>query len=413
MQLSLRTNAQVNRSAEMSRAVTARPINWLRRSFSMIIPTFALGLMLSGCGTGTQNIVNPPKPPVTNGPVYPDSAVPGEYPSATDNLIYSNITNSSFYKLLPYSGLPRFYIGDPDAKWLGNMPGFEYVQGHIGASIVGDTLEVQNKSGGLYMRWGYTGLWEISLTEGWKGQIETGKDQLTGISIGTPVNSFISKFSDSVQVNSSNEFGGNSWQTAIRSREYPYINIHLRADSDLSGSIKRLSEDSYLRPTDNAIILNESNHCYMGFPNLLIDYRDCAWLKSMPGFSIYQKHNGGIGDTLEIINRDNGMFFMWIGNSLNMISMFDGWKGQIELDNKATGIKIGGSVNAFLSIYPHAVKRDNTFMGPGGCYWSAIIANPEMPAYPHSLIVDCDGAGIIKAVRLEEFDIPAPFDIPK
>ena len=65
------------------------------------------------------------------------------------------------------------------------------------------------------------------------------------------------------------------------------------------------------------------------------------------GWTIYQNHNGGSGDTLAIEN--NGVILVWAWNELSGMTLTSGWTGKTD-----QGIGIGSSLTDFLTAYPNA-----------------------------------------------------------
>lgn len=85
-----------------------------------------------------------------------------------------------------------------------------------------------------------------------------------------------------------------------------------------------------------------------------VDMNDAAWLVESPGFEYYERHRGGYGDTLEIINNEAGIYLKWAYNRLYAINVFEGWQGEIA----ETGIKLGSTLEEFLTAYPTAIPYD-------------------------------------------------------
>lgn len=77
----------------------------------------------------------------------------------------------------------------------------------------------------------------------------------------------------------------------------------------------------------------------------------CGWkLVSDCGWKIYQGHEGGWGDTLEVVSCEGGVVFIWAWNHFSGFRLTKGWTG-----TTIDGIKIGSSLDEFLSVYPDFV----------------------------------------------------------
>jgi len=70
-------------------------------------------------------------------------------------------------------------------------------------------------------------------------------------------------------------------------------------------------------------------------------------LDECPGWSIFEGHAGGIGDTLEIASCDDGLVLRWAYESFTSIQLSQGWTGTTN-----TQIVIGSSYQDFVQAYP-------------------------------------------------------------
>lgn len=110
------------------------------------------------------------------------------------------------------------------------------------------------------------------------------------------------------------------------------------------------------RPSDNLRAIDNLyfNEDCASIGSYRIDMHDADWLVEHPGFEYYEGHRGGSGDTLEIINREAGIYLQWASNRLQSIDVFEGWPGEIT----GTGIKLGSTLEEFLTAYPVAIPYD-------------------------------------------------------
>jgi len=77
---------------------------------------------------------------------------------------------------------------------------------------------------------------------------------------------------------------------------------------------------------------------------------DDAWRQvNERGWSIYQEHRGGYGDTLQITK--GGVILIWAYNVFNGFTLTHGWAGATE-----RGIRIGSSLQEFLNAYQEAIR---------------------------------------------------------
>lgn len=112
-------------------------------------------------------------------------------------------------------------------------------------------------------------------------------------------------------------------------------------------------------PKYNVIVRNPEPH---GMLHITGDYKDlgidnnCTLgtpdIHPGEGFSYYDNHRGGTGNTLQIMSNEKAVYMMWAFQSLNNISVRQGWNG--ETDN---GLKIGDDFQKFRALYPVAEKR--------------------------------------------------------
>lgn len=210
-----------------------------RRKFqrwTLLVLMLVSVLLLFRCGEQQGQWSEPPSP-------YPPLAYEGQYPTTTSNLYFAKPYNS--YD--EYVGLPGFPLHRADAHWLGNMSGFEFYQSHQGG--YGDTLEVVSYENGIYFCWAYNLLMEVSLFEGWQGQVEEEKNQLTGIRLGSTAGDFLAKYPSATvgELQWWNGYGGNSYRVSFEYGLWPdYINTrNLTADCDANDIIRRLRVDPF------------------------------------------------------------------------------------------------------------------------------------------------------------------------
>lgn len=74
-----------------------------------------------------------------------------------------------------------------------------------------------------------------------------------------------------------------------------------------------------------------------------------AWqiLEECPGWSIYDGHRGGTGDTLEIVSCDGGVVLEWAFNEFWSVHLSEGWTGKT-----SAGMTLGSSYEDFIQAYP-------------------------------------------------------------
>lgn len=87
---------------------------------------------------------------------------------------------------------------------------------------------------------------------------------------------------------------------------------------------------------------------------------DAEWLAHSPGYSYHcgvfgdplsPCHTGG-ADSLEVDNDRYGIYLAWRWGKLHEIAVFKGWQGKVA----ETGIRLGSSLDDFLSAYPDAIR---------------------------------------------------------
>ena len=71
-------------------------------------------------------------------------------------------------------------------------------------------------------------------------------------------------------------------------------------------------------------------------------------LQNQCGWSIYDNHRGGYGDTLELIGCNGSVKFVWAWQEFNGFHVYDNWQGQT-LD----AAMMGDSLGDFLAVYPN------------------------------------------------------------
>lgn len=94
---------------------------------------------------------------------------------------------------------------------------------------------------------------------------------------------------------------------------------------------------------------------------------NAKWLVQSPDFEIYKKRGEDIN--FEVVSYKNGIYLEWSMNLLMRIVVFEGWSGKVE----ETGIKIGDSLDDFLSKYPNAKKGNTSSVGDGDECWRTKI----------------------------------------
>jgi len=67
---------------------------------------------------------------------------------------------------------------------------------------------------------------------------------------------------------------------------------------------------------------------------------DCDW-------HVYQDHNGGIGDTLEVASPDEDVIMIWAYNDFERVILQKGWDGETD-----RGVRLGDSQERVLALYP-------------------------------------------------------------
>ncbi len=87
-----------------------------------------------------------------------------------------------------------------------------------------------------------------------------------------------------------------------------------------------------------------------------------AWqmIDECPGWGIYQGHQGGIGDTLEISSCNDGLVLVWAYGYFSHISVSEGWTGKTDTD-----LAIGTSYDVFIATYP-GYDSNSTLINAGG-----------------------------------------------
>jgi len=108
-------------------------------------------------------------------------------------------------------------------------------------------------------------------------------------------------------------------------------------------------------PPTSADVVNSAWNSLDGFTLHMAGADDTAWrLVRAHGWSVYEGHAGGQGDTLEIIDPSGGMVLIWASNSFSGFVLGEGWTGQT-----ANGARIGTTVDDFRQRHP-----DFTESGP-------------------------------------------------
>jgi hypothetical protein len=89
---------------------------------------------------------------------------------------------------------------------------------------------------------------------------------------------------------------------------------------------------------------------------------------------VYNDHKGGYGDTLEVVSYESGIYMECAFAHLDEITVFAPWKGKVV----ESEIKLGDSIDTFVSKYPDAVKGDGK---KGGECWRVRINDSYLNAY--------------------------------
>ncbi len=87
-----------------------------------------------------------------------------------------------------------------------------------------------------------------------------------------------------------------------------------------------------------------------------------AWkmLEQCPGWSIFEKHAGGYGNTLEIASCNNGLVLVWADNMFYTIKLSQGWTG-----TTSTKMAIGSDYQDFIKAYPDYTSDSTLIDGSG------------------------------------------------
>ena len=173
-------------------------------------------------------------------------------------------------------------------------------------------------------------------------------------------------------------------------------------DLGLYGSAPDTSSDLYVIAPGK--IEEKPYIAKVGMKVAVLGVQDRIYLSNY-GFQIYNGHAGGYGDTLEMFNSSCGIYLYWAGDSLQNISLLEGWQGQIMAGiNQPTGIRLGGSASDFLAKFPQANVAEGN--GYGGKSYCALFERELSNGFPsYRLMVDCDRNGMIKRIRA---DIASP-----
>lgn len=129
-------------------------------------------------------------------------------------------------------------------------------------------------------------------------------------------------------------------QDSINS-EIPYYPTTLARNGDLLSS------------TNDAFF----NTNYIGLANFgmyPVSIYDPDWLIGQNGFELYEGHAGGIGDTFQVLSKQQGIYACWAYGGLDNIVLFGNWKGKVYEGD----IRLGDSKNKFLAAFPNARVTD-------------------------------------------------------
>jgi hypothetical protein len=83
-------------------------------------------------------------------------------------------------------------------------------------------------------------------------------------------------------------------------------------------------------------------------------------LDACQGWSVFEGHKGGTGDTLQIASCNNGVVLVWAYNSFSSVKLSQGWTG-----TTSTGMAIGASYQDFIGTYP-GYTSDSTLLDATG-----------------------------------------------
>ncbi|MFH1592663.1 MAG: Ig-like domain-containing protein [Candidatus Woesearchaeota archaeon] len=97
---------------------------------------------------------------------------------------------------------------------------------------------------------------------------------------------------------------------------------------------------------------------YAGFGGLRLRTTDRNHLADdCPDFDIFEGHDGGYGDTLEMRSINGGVHLLWSYNNLGHVFVGPGWTGET---NRRIGI--GDNLEDFLRAYPESVECGESVM---------------------------------------------------
>lgn len=126
-----------------------------------------------------------------------------------------------------------------------------------------------------------------------------------------------------------------------------------------------------------------SNNSTYGEISTVNDWGDAyahKMLDECPGWSIFEGHAGGTGDTLEITSCNDGLVLVWAYESFSAMQLSQGWTGTTN-----TQIAIGSSYQDFVQAYPD-YDSDST----------------ELDAYGYAFLTYDGGFAIFKDSMLTE-----------
>lgn len=156
---------------------------------------------------------------------------------------------------------------------------------------------------------------------------------------------------------------------------------------------------------------------YVGIANFPIyprDVFDATWLVGNNGFQVFQGHNGGYGDTFQIVSRDAGIYMCWAYGDICNISLFGNWAGKVYEGD----IRLGDPIEKFLQAYPNSRKENPDSRYPSSFYSQyaghaeesrteefqyAILTNRDNSVSRGfmCLSADADAGGKINCIRLD------------
>lgn len=153
----------------------------------------------------------------------------------------------------------------------------------------------------------------------------------------------------------------------------------------------------------------EKDDGFVGIGGFPLEMGDARWLGYQCSDSGYvDRHTGGIGNTLEITGCNDSFYLGWAFGSLMRIIVYEGWNGKIA----ESGIRIGSSLDEFISKYPGAAKCGSCkdYNGYPVCYegesWHTTVkwvSSKGAEDEDANLTIDVDENGLIKRIHLDAY----------